>query len=164
MKIVTGLFMATIFIALSGCSQTNKIEKGYAYARTILSGVKPKVSVSEDGAIIQKSKEPGVEYLIYVATKDSTFLQVKNAWIKGERYDAQAEGVNELPVVVQNETLLIPGNYYAWKVIVGKKMPSDDSSENPKGTEEIVIGYLSKGWLHYFAITKINYLEPLSLE
>ncbi|MEP7229739.1 MAG: hypothetical protein ABI691_05775 [Ginsengibacter sp.] len=164
MKIVTGLFVATIFTALSGCSQTRKIENGYAYSRTILGGIKPKVSVAEDGTVIQKSKEPGVEYLIYLSTKHSSFLQVQNAWIKGKKYNAHAEAVNELPAIIKKDTLFIPEKYYTWKVIVGKKMPSDNTSEKLKETGEIVIGFLSKGSQHYFAIAKIKDLEPLRLE
>lgn len=175
MRILTGLFAAHIVLISIGCSQTNKIEKGYAYARTIISGVKPKVSVAENGSILQKSNEPGIQYLIYVTTKDTSLLAVKNIRINGENYYAEAEVVNDLPVVLPKnpdaidnyDTLVTAGKFKTWKINVGLMLfPSDSSITKPNKLKEpdVQIGFLSKGSMHYYSIAKVKYLESLRLQ
>ncbi len=173
MRALTGLVTATIFMALTGCSQTNKIAKGYAYAREVLSGVKPKVSVAENGDIIQKSSSPGIQYFIYVTTKDTTSLQLNGIWIKGQKYIAEVETITSLPAMIPIEgsygnpdTLLDTSGFHPWKINVGHVMPADSNDSVPgklKGNE-VVISFLLKGKLRYFRIAKIIYLEPLTLQ
>ncbi len=175
MRILTGLFVAYIFLISAGCSQINKIEKGYAYARTIISGVKPKVSVAENGSITQKSIEPGMQYFIYVETKDTSLLQVKNIWIYKLNYHAEAEAINDFPVVLPKnlgppenyDTLVNAGKFKTWRINIGQMIsPSDTSFTKPNQPEEpeVLIGFLYKNNMHYYSIAKIRYLESLRLQ
>lgn len=175
MRILTGLFAAQILLISTGCSQTNKIEKGYAYARTIISGVKPKVTVAENGTIIQKSNRPGMQYFIYVITKDTSFLTVKNIRINGGEYYAEAEAVNDFPVVLptsqgaseNNDTLVNAGKFKTWKINVGQMISSPETSiakSNQPKEPDVIIGFLSKGDMHYYSIVRIKYLESVRLQ
>lgn len=171
MKIVSGLFVAHILLMSTGCPQTNKIEKGYAYARPVLSGVKPKASVAENGSIIEKSSKPGMQYFIYVETTDTSFLPVKNILINGEKYYAAAEAVNDFPVVVPGnsggreyyDTLITAGMFKTWQINVGQIVSSPGSSTiNNKA--DVMVGVLSKGKIHYYSIGKMKHLEPVRLQ
>lgn len=175
MRILTWLFVAHIFITSAGCSQINKIEKGYAYARAIISGVKPTISVAEDGSILQKSKEPGIQYFIYVQTKDTSFLPVKNIWIYKLNYHAEAEAINDFPVVLPKnlgspenyDTLVNAGKFKTWRINIGQMIsPSDTSFTKPNQPKEpeVLIGFLYKNNIHYYSIAKIRYLESLRLQ
>lgn len=174
MRIVTVLFAAHILLISTGCSQTNKIEKGYAYARAIISGVKPKVSVAENSTIIQKNNEPGIQYFIYFETKDTSFLPVKNIWIKGKKYNAKPERVYVFPVVLQknidasSDTLVkATGKFITWKINVDQVQSSSDSGitkRNQFKNHDVIISFLYKGRMYYFSIPKIKYLEPIRLQ
>ncbi|MEO6289531.1 MAG: hypothetical protein ABIO76_06405, partial [Ginsengibacter sp.] len=91
MQTAISIWLAYFLLNLTGCSQTNNVEKGYAYARQILSGVKPTVSLSENGSITSANKEPGIQYFIFFESKDTSGFVVKNIWIKGKEYFAEAE-------------------------------------------------------------------------
>ncbi len=174
-KILTVFFIACMAILSNGCSQTNKIEKGYAYARAIISGVKPTISVAEDGSILQKSKDPGIQYFIYVQTKDTSFLSIKKIWIKGKEYNADAEAVNDFPIVLSKnlgspenyDTLVNACKFKTWRINVGQIIsPSDTSFTKPNQPKEseVLIGFLYKNNIHYYSIAKIRYLESLRLQ
>ncbi|MEO6218970.1 MAG: hypothetical protein ABIO81_00975 [Ginsengibacter sp.] len=167
MKTSFGLWLVYLLISLTGCSQTNKIENGYAYAREILGG-KPRVSLGEDGSAVTKSKKPGKQYFIYTETKDTSPFIVRNIWIAGIEYFAEAEPVKDFPVTIPGsyDTLFASAKFNVWKINVGKLISSSDTvftkPEKP-GAHDVLIGYLIKGRLHYYSIAKIKYLEPLSL-
>ena len=163
------------FIISTGCSQSIKIVKGYAYERSIISGVKPIQGVSEDGTIAQKSSNnSGKQYLIYVSTKDTGNLQLKEVWIKGERYSAEAELVNERPVILpeninaanRSDTLFTSFQHKVWKVTIGGLLSIDNSVAKPQNlnNDELLIGYLSKQKLLYFSISKIIQIQPIPLQ
>ena len=175
MRISTVFFVAQILLILTGCSQINKIEKGYAYARTIISGVKPKVNVAENGSIAQKSNEPGMQYFIDVETRDTSFFSVKNIWINTRNYYAEAEAVNDFPVVLPKnpgssenyDTLVHENKYKTWKINVGQIIPASDTGfakPDQLKKSEVLIGFLYKGSMHYYSISKIKYLESLRLQ
>ena len=175
MRIITGLFITQIILISAGCSQTNEIAKGYAYARTIISGAKPQVSIAENGSTTQKIKEPGIQYFIYIQTKDTSFLPTQSIWIKGKNYSAETEAIDSLPVTLPKnhdvsknyDTLIHIDNYKTWKINVGQIMMESSNSEIPKHKQskaEVVVGYLNKGQMHYYSIPKITYLEPLRLQ
>ncbi|MEP6597500.1 MAG: hypothetical protein ABJA71_16215, partial [Ginsengibacter sp.] len=123
MKTGINLLLTYLLLVSTGCSQTGKIEKGYAYSRNIISGVKPKVTLEENGSITTKSKGPGIQYFIYLETRDTSFLKVKNIWIGDHEYAAEAETVKNLPVIISgdtyssanNDTLVIKTIYALWK-------------------------------------------------
>ena len=162
-------------ILSDGCSQTNKIVKGYAYSRTIISGVKPTISVAEDGSILKKSKEAGIQYFIYVQTKDTSLLPVKNIRINKGNYHAEAQAINDFPVVLPKnlgspenyDTLVNASKFKTWKINVGQIIsPSDTSFNKPNQIKEpdVLIEFLYKGNIHYYSIAKIKYLESLRLQ
>ena len=171
MKIISGLFIAHILLMSAGCSQTNKIDQGYAFARPVLSGVNPKASVAENGSIVEKSSKAGMQYLIYVVTTNTSFLSVKNILINGEKYYASAEAVNDFPVVVPDnnsgqehyDTLLAASKFKTWKINVGQIVPSPDTG-TINNNADVMVGVLSKDKMHYYSIGKIKYLEPVRLQ
>ncbi len=175
MRILSRVIIIQVSIIFAGCSQTNKIESGYAYARNIISGVKPKTSIAENGTVIQKRNDAGIQYFIYIETRDSTFFPVKNIWIMGKEYHAEAEAVVNFPVVLpQNagastnyDTLVAAAKFSLWKINAEPVvLPSDAGSTNhPTGkTPDVLIGFSQKGNMHYYSIVKIKYLEPIALE
>ncbi|MEP6584648.1 MAG: hypothetical protein ABJA90_10290 [Ginsengibacter sp.] len=172
MKILTGLFFAYILLVSAGCSQTYRIEKGFAYAREVISGVKSQGSVAEDGTILQTHRKPGMQYFIYVETKDTAFPLVKSIRIKGEYYEANAEAVHEFPVVLMSsgstekyDTLFRSASLITLKINVGEMIKESDIKQLSKfKNQDVVLGFLYKGNIHYYSIAKIKYLEALRLE
>ena len=162
------------FIISSGCSQTIKIEKGYAYERSIISGVKPIQGISEDGIIVQRNGSSGKQYLIYISTKDTGQFDVKEIWIKGEKYVAEAGLVNDRPVIVPrnlnaantNDTLFSSSGLKIWKIDVGSLLPAATNINKPQNLNEneVLIGYLPKQKLRYFSITKIIQIQSIPLQ
>ncbi|MEP7252482.1 MAG: hypothetical protein ABI683_08885 [Ginsengibacter sp.] len=174
MKILFYLIIICGFIISTGCSQTIKIEKGYAYERSIVSGVTPIQGVSEDGAIVQKNNRSSKQYLIYVSTKDTSPLEVKEVWINGEKYSAKAEPVNDRPVIVAgdinppntSDTLFPSSRLKIWKVNVGSLLAVDSNIDKPISldSQQVLIGFLSKQKLHYFPIQNIKQTGPIELQ
>lgn len=174
MKLSAVISIAYLVLFTTACSQGNKIEKGYAYARNILSGVKPSVKLSEDGTVTTTTKEPGIEYFIYARTKDTTIPVVRNIWINGKVYYAYAEEVADLPVIMENnpyypgkkDTLVESGNGNVWKINVGKLISADTSFHKPREplNAQVYIGFLSKGKLNYYPISSLKFIEPVRLQ
>ncbi len=175
MQTAISIWIAYFLLNLTGCSQTNNVEKGYAYARQILSGVKPTVSLSENGSITSANKEPGIQYFIFFESKDTSGFVVKNIWIKGKEYFAEAEPIITLPIIVEddsyvqkkNDTLVAEGGGNVWKINVGRLVsPADIAFRKPKQSfsHDVLIGFLNKGSLHYYPIAEIKFLEPVRLQ
>ncbi len=167
------LCIACAFLISTGCSQSNKILKGYAYARDIMPAVKPRVSLNENGTVTTKHKAPGIQYYIYTETNDTAELQVKNIWIKGNVYSATAEKAKDIPLpIVKNSSILNRDNLDSnkiiiWQINVGEMLPSPGkSSEKPSQLKEpeVLISFLYKNKLQYFPISKLQYLEPMDLQ
>ncbi|MEO6188676.1 MAG: hypothetical protein ABIO77_07520 [Ginsengibacter sp.] len=154
------------------CSKSFKIEKGYAYGRNILSGVKPAVTLSEDGSVTEKQNSLRMQYFIYIRTNSTRIPGVTEIWIDGKSYAASAEKVSKFPVTVnkghtQEDTLFAAPEEHLWKINVGDVHPMPEATLNnstkfPVG--EVRIGFMRKGKLHYYPIADLKFLEPVTLE
>ncbi len=174
MKAAVIFFIGCIFSVGTGCSQSNKIIKGYAFARNVMPGVKPGVSLNEDGTVTKRQTQPGIQYFIYTETKDSTELQVKNVWIKGIQYAAHIEKVKDIPSAIAKDSSILnrdslagTGGLTTWQINVGEIISSSHKNfDKPSQLEEpeVLISYLYKNKIQYFSIPKLKYLEPLRLQ
>lgn len=168
------LFAGCVLLMATGCSQPNKIIKGYAFAREVMPGVKPGVSLNEDGTVTKKQVQPGMQYFIYTETKDTAILRVKNIWIKGIEYAAEAKKVKDIPLAItknstnpNRDTLAGMSRLTAWQIDVGEIISSPGKNfDKPSQLEEpeVLITFLYKNKIQYFPISKLQYLEPLVLQ
>ncbi len=167
------LCIAYALLISIGCSQSKKIVKGYAYARDIIPGVKPRVSLDENGTITTKHKPPGMQYFIYAETSDTALLQVKYIWIKGNEYLANAEKIKDLPLAIVKDSFTLhrensdPNKIVTWQINVGEMISSPDKNfKKPSQLKdpEVLISFLYKNKLQYFPIAKLQYLEPMLLQ
>ncbi len=168
------LFAFCLLLIATGCSQPNKIIKGYAFAREVMPGVKPGVSLNEDGTVTKRQSQPGIQYFIYTETKDTAVLQVKNIWIKGIVYVADAKKIKDIPLAItkdssnpNRDTLAGMSRLTTWQINVrekissaGKKFDEPSQLEDP----EVLITFLYKNKIQYFPISKLQYLDPLVLQ
>ncbi len=168
------LFTGWVILMATACSQSHQIVKGYAFARSVIPGVKPGVSLHEDGTVTKKQGQPGTQYFIYTETKDSTRLQVKNVWIKGVQYDAHIEKAKDIPLAIAEDSSILNRDSLAsanglitWQINVGEIISSSHKNfDKPSKLEEpeVLISYLYKNKIQYFSISKLKYLEPVRLQ
>ncbi len=175
MKTIMSLCIVYFLLTSVSCSQSNKIEAGYAYARDILQGSKPPVVVSEDGSVIIKPRQPGIQYFIFAATKASSAIAVKRIRIKGKEYSANADSIKNLQdALIRNsitpemiDTTITHGGYRLWKINVGQLITPSETTRTKSGnskSNEVVIEYVSKDHVRYYSISKIIFLEPVRLD
>ena len=167
-------FVGCVLLLTTGCSQPNKIIKGYAFARNVMPGVKPGVSLNEDGTVTKREAQPGIQYFIYTETKDTAMLQVKNIWIKGIEYAAEAKKIEGIPLSIirdssnhDRDTLAPRSGLIAWQINVDEIVSSSNKNfDMPSQLEdpEVLITFLYKNKIQYFPISKLTYLEPLVLQ
>ncbi len=174
MNVTAILFAGCILLAAQSCSQSNKIIRGYAFARSIMPGVKKGVSLNEDGTVTKKQVTAGVKYFIYFETKDSANPQVKNVWIKGIEYSATFEKIKDIPLAIaadsfslHREDSVTRNKLSLWQINVGEMISSTNKNFN-KPSElkepEVLITFLDKNKIQYFSIAKLQYIEPLMLQ
>lgn len=174
MRAIAILLASCILLAADSCSQSNKITKGYAFARSIIPGVKKGVSLNEDGTITEKKDTPGIKYFIYLETKDSADPQVKNVWIKGIAYAVTTEKIKDIPLAVVADSFSLhrednaTGNkLFLWQINIGEmiSLPNKNFSKPSELKEpEVLVTFLNKNKIQYFSISKLQYLEPMILQ
>ncbi len=175
MKTGINLLLSYALLISTGCSQSIRIERGYGYSREIISGVKPKVTLQENGNVINENKTPGIQYFIFIETRDTVPPPVKNIWISGRNYLANTEAVKELPVIIAadpygtatNDTLVRDRKLNVWKINVGQLAAASDTTfETPTelNTQAVLIGFFKKGSLQYYSIAALQHLEPIRLQ
>ncbi|MEO8109508.1 MAG: hypothetical protein ABI594_05740 [Ginsengibacter sp.] len=168
------LFAGCVLLMATGCSQSHQIVKGYAFARNVMPGVKPGVSLNEDGTVTKRQSQPGIQYFIYTKTKDSTKPEVKNVWIKGIQYAAHIEKAKDFPLAIAEDSSILNRDSLAgarglitWQINVGEMISSSHKNfDKPSQLEEpeVLISYLYKNKIQYFSVSKLKYLEPLRLQ
>lgn len=174
MKAIAILFAGFILLTAQSCSQSNQISKGYAFARSIVPGVKKGVSLNEDGTVTKREDIQGIKYFIYLETKDSANPQVKSVWIKGIEYSATTEKIQDISRTIAADSFSIhPEDSAAdnrlslWQINVGEMISSTNKNFN-KPSElkepEVLVPFLDKNKIQYFSISKLRYLEPMVLQ
>ena len=174
MKAIVILFAGCVLLTAQSCSQSNKIIKGYAFAKSIVPGVKKGASLNEDGTVTKKKVIPGIKYFIYLQTKDSANPQVKNVWIKGIEYLATTEKIKDISRTIVADSFSLhhedsaAGNRLSlWQINFGEMISSTNKNFN-KPSElkepEVLVPFLDKKKIQYFIISKLQYLEPMVLE
>ncbi|MEO6639101.1 MAG: hypothetical protein ABIN25_12550 [Ginsengibacter sp.] len=174
MKVIVRLIAGCILLAAQSCSQSHKITRGYAFARSIMPGVKKGVSLNEDGTVTEKPIIPGVKYFIFFETKDSANPQVKNVWIRGMEYSVTIEKIKDIPVGISadsfnphREDSTTLNKMFLWQINVGQMITLPGENRNkpsPLKEPEVLIPFLDKNKIQYFSIAKLQYLEPMMLQ
>lgn len=174
MKAIIILFSGCVLLAAQSCSQSNKIIKGYAFARSIVPGVKKGAILNEDGTVTKTKEIGGIKYFIYLETKDSTNPQVKNVWIKGIEYLATIEKIKDISQIIAADSFNLhrpdgpAGNKLSvWQLNVGEMISSPNKNFNKPSTlkePEVLVTFLDKNKIQYFSISKLQYLEPMVLQ
>src|ERR1700704_3064431 len=161
MKKIALFFSAFTGITLSLLSQTNTpVVKIYAYAQSVVPGVKP------------KSRQ---NYLIYLEQKKSAAIQPTTIWIKDKNYSLSYDEVKQTPVELSSSNLmndkkkmeLVPKtkNKVLKLILTGvieDQVMISTTLKKLIAKNTLVISYNWKGKTNYAALKNIKMLEPLA--
>jgi hypothetical protein len=168
--------LPVVFLLLSSFlnGQTYPLAKVHAYAQAMLSGVKPQGIIEEGGKEIKTNSGAKFNYFIYAEYRPQLKFTINAIWIKGQAYGVKTKTVIETPVVLDQsatgtggqKTEMVPATKYR----VLQLFPSGlvNTRETPARikklveTSDLVIRYLWKGKTWYYALPKINLLEPFA--
>ncbi|MEO7960588.1 MAG: hypothetical protein ABIR19_03515 [Ginsengibacter sp.] len=175
MKFCFGLLIVSVLMRPDGCVKQTDIVHGYAYGREILPGMKPSVTLNEDGRVTKQKRQPQIEYYIYLETKDSSKIFLKNVWVKGITYWASLRPAMDLPITISNpvydkmhyDTLISSSRNFVWQVILDSQITSPGValvSLKRTDLEGVAIEFSEGTRSHHYSIKKIHYLEPIRLQ
>ena len=166
MKYFYFLWIAILFSVLS-FAQTEGASKIYGYKQRVLPGI---VRVDENGK--EQRRQPQYNYFIYLAS--TTKVVPVEIWVNGEAYSVLVTSRSSTPVnyIHPNSGDTTP------KILVPKTTrkvlqlgPSSSKIQKPttKGKtlsskNELVVIYKGNGKMYYKTISKLDELEPLSMQ
>lgn len=168
-KIILLSLFAVAVVGLQ--AQTYPLVKVHAWSQPALSGTKPGIIVEEGGNQSTAGSTGKMNYYLYAECRTGYKFTITAVWIDGKAYGVKTESINKLPVVMETEqagkVTLVPATTH--KVMQfypsGQLTISNKASawlENLVANSAMVIRYKWKGKSWYYAVKKINRLEPVA--
>jgi hypothetical protein len=174
MKEKTTLSIVFAIITSLAFGQTYPLVKVHAYSQATLAGAKPGGVIEEGGNEIKTVPSEKFNYFFYAEYRPQFKFTLTGIWIKGKRYGVKKEPVLTTPVTINADplegsakTTLVPATTH--KVIYFYPAGLQATGSKPTAwlknlleTADLVIKYQWKGKTWYYAVKKINMLNPVA--
>lgn len=172
-KIILSIILtAIVSIAFA---QSYPLVKIHAYSRATLGGAKPGGIVEEGGSEVKTAAVEKLNYFFYAEYRSAFKFTITGIWIKGKSYGIKTEPVAATPVTInivspegsESKVTLVPATANKILHFYPSGQPAITSKptawlKNLLESSELVIKYQWKGKSWYYAVKKINRLDPVA--
>jgi len=162
-------FLFLLFLIGSRVVEAQPEVSIYAYSQVFTPGmIRQRDVPAENGSVPVKAALSVIQYYIYVAVSPSASLQLKEIWIKGQRYKIKRVTVVQTPVKIETPSVrvLVPASRQ--KVI--KAEPGDSlpvikrpfpALKKMMKQSELIVSYSWDGKVYFTPVRKITVLETV---